>query len=81
MTCGLPPPAALALPHRKGVVEADPRVNMRRRPPLVAQEGEGELARRDQAAPLLGGRLCRAADDHLVMLGLGFGFGLGLGSG
>ena len=60
---------------------------MRRRPPLVAQEGEGELARRDQAAPLLGGRLCRAADDHLVMLGLefglgfGFGFGLGLGLG
>ena len=34
------------------------RWHMRRRPPLVAQEGEGELARRDQAAPLLGGRLC-----------------------
>ena len=56
---------------------------MRRRPPLVAQEGEGELARRDQAAPLLGGRLCRAADDDLVTLGfgLGFGFGFGLGLG
>ena len=42
---------------------------MPRRPPCVAEKGKRELARRHQAAPLLGGRLRGATDDDGVERG------------